>query len=190
MDMLMRRNRIGTLGFGVEYTPMHWFTISNFMLARDHKRNRIAGDVMAGELLNAHLHINEATDTVMSWPEIQARYSEANTVGGLARGDLTPEQMRYEQAALIWFRLGDKPAVIRGAYAVYTSCLKTGASEAAARRAAVLAVDDVLASGRAQAWTDLTTQPTYKPFTQFAQPRLGLRQQAVNDKYRQPRTRR
>ncbi|MDE2101820.1 MAG: hypothetical protein KGL39_31530 [Patescibacteria group bacterium] len=183
IDNIMRANRVRVLGANPLYTAMHWFTISNFFLAR-YKGRRIPSGSLAEGMLDYWLNRDKANKEILSWPEVQTRYTDANNLGGIASGEAHPTISRFEQWAMKQFELGDKPALAWGSWAVYQHVLNMTGDPAAAKTAAVEAFQNVLTSGSAHQWTDVTTNPKTKGLVQFKQPELRLRQHGKEAKLR------
>jgi hypothetical protein len=180
IDSVMRANRISVLGANPLYTLQHWFTISNFFLAR--YNGKLLGDALLPGMVEAILHPRKAADEVLSWDAVKERYNNPNTIGGIVSGNQSPKGAEAEKRAMGWFERGDKPSVVIGAYAVLKAVQGITGDYEEAKRVATKVIEDVLPSGRSNKWTELTTNPTLKPFTQFAQPDLQLRQHSFEAK--------
>ncbi|HEY9791450.1 MAG TPA: hypothetical protein V6D22_13685 [Candidatus Obscuribacterales bacterium] len=182
IDNIIRANRVSVLGSNPIYTLQHWFTLINFFLARDNEGVQIPFNELSDGFQHFFLNKIEAVNEIQSWDEVKARYADVNTVGGIASGERTPEEVNYEKNALQWFQKGDMPALEAGTYAVYHVILNRTGDAVLAKQTAIQAFKDCLASGSSQQWTDLTTNKITKLFTAFEQPTIRLRQHSFEAK--------
>lgn len=180
VDALMTSRSFQILGGKILQSVKHLTTLFQFSLYR-FNGEFIPADVLLKGIVDAHGD-KAIRDTLMNWPEVKERYATDNLSGMTDPDALSPRFQRLKQGKLgmAWFAMGDRPALLRGTYAVYKWVLSRTGDPVQAKAEAVSAFRNILASGAMDQLSDFSRAPIAKIWAQFGQPAAQLRAHEID----------
>jgi len=176
VDGIMRMQLIKKLGLKPIQALKHYMTIVNGALYR-HEGEFIPPDEYLKGIADANANWAKVSKEVLSWPEVQNRYSLKNVgqIGAVTTSPtMNPAMNKAEQIAMLPFTVGDKPAVINIAHSVYRWVLNKTGDKALAQREGVRAFQETLAGGNRAVLSDMSKDNVGRMFAQFKQPEMRL----------------